>query len=399
MENRAAWMLLIAASLLLALSLWSMHALLSPLVSTLGLLFLLWPLRAQPLIRRLLIVVSLLLILWILSEARPIVYPALAGLALAFLLDPLVARLRERGVRRSLAALAVIFPVLAAVTVLLIFLIPALINQARTLIDQLPEAYAQLVAWLEPPLNRLLRRDSLLPPDLTDWLPNAERLLRGLGSWLTQVGRGVAAVFQVTSFLILAPILTYYLLVDFDRLRASLRRYVPPSWHTPLGRLGERFQESVGAWLKGQVLVALIIGALLTGLFLLIRLPYALLLGVLGGVLNLVPVLGFWLTFLLTIIAALFADPAGPMLLKALIVLLAVQALEQHLLSPKIVGHSLGVKPVVLLLVMLTMSLLLGLLGILLAAPLIGVVRGMWAIWGPRPYAPEQAPASHRVDP
>jgi len=382
MERRFPWLVYIGATLLMALALWSMRSILGPLVSTAALFMLLWPLRDQAAIRRLLLVVGLLLFIWILSEARAIVYPALAALALAFLLNPIVDRLDQLGVRRSIASLALIFPLIGLLLFLVLVLIPALLDQARTLLEQLPSAYRTVVDWVEPLLARLLRRDEslLLPRDLHDLLPSAERLLRGVTSGLAQVGRGLAGVFQVGAFLLLTPILTYYILVDFNRLQAGIRPYVPDAWASKLGLLGAVFQQSVGAWLKGQLFVAMIMGAMTIGGFSLIGLPYALLLGCIAAVLNLVPILGFWVTFVVALITALFTPAPLSMLLQTAAVLLIAQGLEQNLLSPKIVGRQLGVRPIILLLVMLGLSVFLGVLGVLLAAPVIGLARGVWVL-------------------
>jgi predicted PurR-regulated permease PerM len=382
MERRFPWVIYLAAALLLAAALWSMRSILGPLTATAALFLLLWPLREQRTVRRLLWVAGLLLAVWILSEARAIVYPALAALALAFLLNPLVGRLAELGVRRGLASLALLVPLLGLFLLLVLVLIPALFDQARTLIEQLPGAYRTVVEWIEPLLARLLQREEalLLPRDLYELLPSAERLLRGVTSGLAQVGRGLAGALQVGAFLLLTPILTYYILVDFNRLQATVRPYMPPAWAERAGLLGHLLQESVGAWLKGQLLVALIMGALTIVGFTLIGLPYALLLGCLAAVLNLVPILGFWITFLVALITALFSPTPLPMLAKTAAVLLIAQGLEQNLLSPKIVGRQLGVKPIILLLVMLGLSVFFGVLGVLLAAPVIGLARGLWAI-------------------
>ncbi|MBM3316987.1 MAG: AI-2E family transporter, partial [Candidatus Eisenbacteria bacterium] len=104
----------------------------------------------------------------------------------------------------------------------------------------------------------------------------------------------------------------------------------------------------------------------------------------LAGVLNLVPVLGFWVSAVLATLVALFTPAPLQMLLKVWLVLLAEQLLEQHVLGPRIVGHQLGVKPVVLLLAMLALSAVFGVIGFLIAAPVIGLARGLWEIWGPR---------------
>ncbi|MBD3235174.1 MAG: AI-2E family transporter [Candidatus Eisenbacteria bacterium] len=396
MVTRSGWLTVLAGAFLFALALWSMHDLLGPIVATAALLFLLWPAREQLAVRRLMIVAGLLCTLWILAEARAIVYPALAALALAFLLDPAVDRLHDHKIPRGVAALAVMLPLLALWFFLVLVALPALADRARTLLEELPEAYRIVVGWIEPILADLTRRDGAapLPEDLSSWLPAADQILRGVASGIVQVGRGVALAFEVGAFLLLTPILTYYILVDFDRLRASLRPYFPADYAENAARFGAIFQESVGAWFKGQLLVALIVAVLTTGGFLLIGFPYPFLIGVLAGMLNLVPILGFWITFVLALIVALFTPQPLATLLKTGGVLLAVQMLEQNLLGPRIVGRQLGVKPVVLLLTMLGLSVFLGVLGVFLAAPVIGIARAAWALWvpPPEPAAEEGAP-------
>jgi predicted PurR-regulated permease PerM len=386
MEQMTARLTQVTAALLISLALWSMRTVLGPLVATGALFFLLWPYRGQPGVRRLLAVLGLLVTLWILAEARSIVYPALAALAMAFLLHPAVNRLARWGVPRSIGALILILPLLGLMVVFVLVVVPALVGQARSLIEQIPKAYAIVVAWLEPQLNRLMAGQfPLLPRDLSSLLPDPQQILHTLTTGVVHVGKGVAAIIRVATFLILTPILAYYILVDFDRLQDFVRPYVTPVWAARLKVLGAHFQESVGGWLKGQLLVALIIALLSLAGFVLIGLPYALLLSFVAGLLNLIPTVGFWVTALLAVVAALFAESPLAMVLRVAIVLLVIQALEQHVLSPLLVGRRLRVKPVVLLIVMLGMGALLGVIGILLAAPLIGLANGIWALLDLRP--------------
>jgi predicted PurR-regulated permease PerM len=392
MDRRPFWIIVPAATMLLGLIFWPMRALLTPVLAALALGYVLWPYRESEAIRRLLIAVGLLLCLWILARARTVVYPALAALAFAFLLDPVVDRLQRRGVARSLAALVLMLPLVGFGLLIGFALMPALFDQAGRLIAQLPAAYQTVRTWLLDVLGPWLQLQTggvdVFEERFAQLLPSTESVLKGVLAGVGGFGRGVAAVVQVFSFLLLTPILTYYILVDFSRLRETARPYVSAAWAERIGRLGEVFQESVGAWLKGQLLVALILGVLTIIGFLLIGLPYALLLGCLAGLLNMLPVLGFWLTFVLALTAALFSPAPGSMLLKATAVMLVLQVLEGQFLSPRIVGRQLGVKPVVLLLTMLMLSVFLGVLGLLVAAPVIGLARAIWVLWGPRPRRP-----------
>lgn len=386
MRRPSAWLLVIAAVLLLAATLWSTRALLSPIVGGALLALLLWPWRNRRPVRQVLLAIGVLIVLWMLARARAIVYPALAALLLAFLLDPLVDRLEARRLPRSLAALTVLLPAGGLVLLFALGLLPVLLEQARVLIGKLPEAYASVVARAGPWLARWFPESGTkLPADMSALLPNAERILRALASGLVHVGHGLATAAQVGSFFLLTPILTYYLLVDYDRLRDQLRPYLSATARERAALLATGFQETVAAWLKAQLLVALIITVMSIAGFLIIGLPFALLLGTLAGVLNLVPTLGFWVTAILAVSAALFSPAPLAMVAKTALVLAIVQLTEQNLLSPRIVGRRLGTKPVVLLLVMLLLGTFLGVVGVVLAAPAIGLARGAWALWGPRP--------------
>ncbi len=389
MERGSRWLMVAAAVLLFAALLWSARAVLSPFVVGGLLLILLWPWRAHRLARQLLLAVGVLIVISFLVRARVIVYPAVAALLIAFLLDPLVDRLIARRIPRSLAALVVLLPAGGFLLLFALVVLPLLLEQARALIAGLPGAYSSVAESIS---SRLPEGTVRLPPDFASLLPSAERILKGLGSGLVQVGHGLAAVAQVGSFFVLTPILTYYLLVDFDRLIASLRPHIPPPAVAKASCLVAIFQESVSAWLKAQLLVAAIVGTLTIAGFLIIGLPYALLLGFLVGMLNLVPVLGFWVSAILALSAGLFTPTPLAMLAKTALVLFAVQMLEQNLLSPKIVGRRLGTKPVVLLLVMLVLGVFLGVAGVVLAAPVIGLARGAWTLWGPRPRDPAGSP-------
>lgn len=388
------WIVLPAAAMLLALVLWPMRAMVAPILAAAALSYILWPYRESLAVRRLLTAVALLVLLWILARARAVVYPALTALVFAFLLDPLVDRLQRHRLSRPVAALALMLPLVGVGVLVILVLVPALFDQARNLIEQLPGAYQTVRIWLVEVLGPWLEAGGVDVFDerLTKLLPSVETLLRGVFSGIGNFGRGVAAVVHVLSFLLLTPILTYYLLADFGRLRAAVHPLLNEMWAERLGRLGVILKDSVGAWLKGQLLVAGIMAALSIVGFLLVGLPYALLLGCLAGLLNLLPVLGFWIVFVLAMAVALFSPTPGPMLLKVALILLGLQVLESQFLSPRIVGGQLGVKPVILLLTMLLLSSFLGVLGLLLAAPAIGVARGIWALWGPpplRPAAPE----------
>jgi predicted PurR-regulated permease PerM len=193
------------------------------------------------------------------------------------------------------------------------------------------------------------------------------------------VTRGIGAVLSVVGMFVLAPILAYYLLADFDRLREWVWKQIPPGRRPQAQQTMQDLEATVSSYFRGQVLVSLFVGALLTVGFLLIGMPYALLLGFLGGILNLIPVLGFWISVVLFIPAAVLSGEAGTMLVRLAIVLAVESVIESQVLTPRIIGRAVGLNPAVILVSVLAFGSLLGPAGVLLAVPAAAMARTLLA--------------------
>jgi predicted PurR-regulated permease PerM len=349
--------------------LWSLRGLWNPVVLGLAVAYLVWPHRRHPAVSRLLVVVGALVALWILAEARSVVYPALAALLIAALLDPVVDRLETQGLRRPLAALLVLVPLLAVVALVLLVLLPPLVDQLGRLLGRIPSL---LVSFYEDVLLPAVRRwmPGLPSPAGDLWKP----LFDGIGGVVGALGQGLSGLgrmVQAGLMVFLTPVLTYYFLVDLDRWRQRILGYLPPERRRQVDESLALFGNLVGRYLRGQLLVSLVLAVVASTAFALLGLPYALVVGLAVGVLNIVPVVGFWVSLVLALLAGLTAPAPWGLLLKTALVFLGLQILEGHVLSPRVLGRQLGVNPGLLLVAMLGLALFLGLLGLVLAAPLL----------------------------
>lgn len=290
---------------------------------------------------------------------------------LAFVLSPLVGRLERVVPTRVLAVLAVYLTIgVLAVSSVTLFGAP-LTAQASGLLDALPRWVEDLQAR-EPELRRLLDRygvqanlAELQQQILTELhvsgtvvLGNAVRVLGGIANALVDV--------------ILVTVISFYLLLDGALIREKALSLVPPHHRTKVVFVQDSVVRVVGGYLRGQLIMALTIGVL-TGVGMqVLGVPYALILGVLAGVFELVPMFGPILASLPAILVALFQP--FPLVLWVLAYFLVIQQIENHILLPRISGHAVGLHPLGALFSLLAGLEVAGILGGLFAVPLAGLL-------------------------
>ncbi len=375
--------------LTLAALLWIVFRQVGASVLLVAALLLLWPHRREEWARRCLMLVVIVGLFWILHQARQVVYPLLAGLLVAYWCDPIVDRLERRGISRSVGSLLALLPALILGLGFALFILPALLSQLSSLIGGIPSVYEEIETRVRPWIGRIVpvaEGESSPGAWLRTAASNMESIARGIWGGAAGITRGVKSVIGFLAMLVLAPILSYYLLVDYDALVRWIRNRIPEERRATVDARFAVAEQILRSYFRGQVLLSAAIGLLLTVGFIIIGLPYALLLGFLCGILNLVPVLGFWLGAILCVVAAVLSGEAGPMLLRLGIVLAVQQLLESQILSPRIVGKAVGLNPAMTLVSVLVFGAILGPLGVLIAVPASGLVRAY--------LAPPQAPVA-----
>lgn len=341
---------------------------------------------------------------------------AVAGI-LALMLQPVVGLLEKRLHLRRLLAVTTIYAVFVlAATALLLGILPPLIAQLLDFIAYLPTLWSQAVAyfeshypaWIET-ARAHLANDTLkgmvdkLLGEMNSWLAGAIPTLKSAGVGLLH------AVAFLTSLAIIPIYLFFFLLMGSaggdpaSRLEAHLP-FIKPSLRTDLIFLVREFISLVVAFFRGQLLIGLIMGVLLAAGFALVDLRFALILGLTLGILNIIPYLGTIIGLSLALPLAFF-QPGGDLALVGLVLLvfIAVQLLESWFLTPKIMGDSTGLHPVVIIIAIFFWGTALdGLLGMILAIPLTAFLVTAWRLakqkWfthleSPPPSDPEPASA------
>jgi predicted PurR-regulated permease PerM len=380
--------MIIAWALLLAFFVWSIRPVLSPIVLFLVLVYLLTPLFGTEAYRRLVIALGTLTALWLVHVAGSFLAPFVLGLILAYVADPLVDRLERQNVSRTWGAVMVLGLAGLVVGLLLVLVIPMVFEQGRQFLEDLPEMLAGLQRWYEAqiqafadsplPLIRDIQFERALEIESRDVMAFISEQIRSLQpSWGAAIGlgRGVQTAFTILGYIVLTPVLTFYLLRDFHSIERWVGRLVPRDHRKRTMSFLTTYDELLGEYLRGQLLVALFVG-LATGIgFWIVGFPNAVLLGVIAGVFNIVPYLGLVVSLIPALFIALVTVPVWISLLKVAGVFLVVQAIDGYFLSPKIVGDRVGLHPVWVMLAIIAFGSFFGLTGLLLAIPLAVLIK------------------------
>lgn len=306
----------------------------------------------------------------------PILTPFVIAALLAYLGDPVVDRLEERHLPRT-AAVTVVFLVLVALIVAaLLVLLPRLEAQLSTLLNKLPGYLAWFETHVWPHVQGVLPGEAVAfdVNTLTDALQQhwtqAGGLAKGLVASITQSGLAIAG--WLTN-LVLIPVLTFYLLRDWDHLIDGVRSLLPRASMATWTGLAREADEVLGAFLRGQLLVMFALAVIYTTGLWLVGLDLALLIGMFAGIVSFVPYLGLIVGVLSAGIAAFLQFKGFGELPWVVVVFVVGQLLEGTLLTPRLVGDRIGLHPVAVIFAIMAGAQLYGFFGVLLALPVAAV--------------------------
>ena len=384
----------IVALFVFGLLVFGVQELLNPFVLFLILLIVLIPFRRAPGYVLLVSVAAILTMYWLLATTGFLLAPFVLGFGLAYVLDPLVDALVERRVARSLAIVLLALPVVGAGVAAVLFGIPARVGQIDELVQAAPELVALVGDWLSgirefvvgiPGVDEDVVPDlaNLDPEEIVAFLQERrEQLASGTWRGVLGLGRGLGSAATVAGYVFLTPILTFYLLRDYDGILARLRGLLPRSREAGVVEFAREYDVLLSRYLRGQLTVALIIGVLTGTLLLVVQFPYAFLLGALAGVMGLIPFLGLVLSIIPAVIIALVSSNVLWSLAKVAFVYGLVQILDSGIISPRVVGDSVGLHPVWIVLALSVGGFFFGFVGLLISVPAaVGVklvmVRGL----------------------
>lgn len=309
---------------------------------------------------------------------RDAVMPFVAGMILAYLLHPLAIRLQHWGMSRLIATLVITGLMVLVFVLALMIIIPIGANQLSQFVAKLPETASQLQSILARYGGPLLERFGL--SELQDGAEKSMGEFVGQGAkWfataIQSLIQGGRALVGVVSLLVVTPVVAFYLLLDWNRMVASVDRWLPRDHRDTIRGLFVEMDAAISGFLRGQALVCVLLGTFYAIGLTLIGLNFGALIGMLSGLLSFIPFVGSLIGLLLSVgVAVVQFWPDWTMPLAALAIFGVGQFIEGNILSPKLVGDSVGLHPVWLMFALIAFGSLFGFLGLLLAVPIAATI-------------------------
>jgi predicted PurR-regulated permease PerM len=315
-------------------------------------------------------------VIFALGLLQNILLPFIAGLVLAFILAPAVARLERWGIRRSLASLAVLIAFLLGVALVFVLLVPLIQNQVITLIGKVPA----LVNFLQDQFGKVINlAQQQLPPDQVEKLKDMVggklgEALSWLASLLQSLITSSFAILSIVSLVIVTPIVTFLVLRDWEKMVTVIDDYLPRQSLATVHEQAGIVADMLVGFIHGQALVCLILAIYYGATLSFAGLDSGLALGLLIGVLAIIPILGGALGFVLALGLAASQYGTWREIITVCIIFAVGQTVEGNFLTPKLVGDRINLHPVWVMFALFAGATLLGFLGLLIAVPAAAVI-------------------------
>ncbi|MEZ4360163.1 MAG: AI-2E family transporter [Kofleriaceae bacterium] len=329
--------------------------------------------RVVQLLRWLLIVIFIALGYITLKYVAAVMAPLIAAFAIAYLLQPVLEILTARGLSRAVSAAALLIGFLGAIVIAVITAAPLIADQLGDFINNLPKILHNFNTWVHATFGVTLPEDwtaFLTGPEVKDMASGATGPLRQFASAALGSVFGFLAVLGES---LLIPVFAFYFLADWSGVLAKLLSIVPPRRRALVSELVTEVDEVVSGWVRGQAIVTVILAILYALAFSIVRMPLAVSIGLVVGALTVIPFVGTVVGAGLALTIAVAAAPAGmaaSLALKVAAIIGGLHLLEAGVLTPKIVGHRVGLSESAALFAVLAGGKLLGFVGVVLAVPL-----------------------------
>lgn len=288
-----------------------------------------------------------------------------------YLLNPAVDFLEKKGLKRVYGIALLFLIVIGLIIWGVVVIVPQIQEQSMSFANNFPD-YMNTVdekarEILREPIfaqfqTQIDNYSDKLMSTLTDFIQNFSK------STISSVGKIVSAVANVIVAIMTFPFILFFLLKDGRRLAPYMARVLPNQWRKPTLSVIAEMNEQVSSYIRGQLTVALAVAIIFIIGFSIIGLDYAVTLGIVAGVLNMIPYLGSFLAMIPAVFLGIVAGPV--MLIKVIVVFVIEQTIEGRVVSPLVLGSQLSIHPVTILLVLLTSGKLFGLLGVVFGIPI-----------------------------
>jgi predicted PurR-regulated permease PerM len=319
-------------------------------------------------------------VFWALGQVTEIFPPLFVALITIYLLNPLVTRLEGRGLSRVFGSCLTYVLLIAIVVTALILLIPVLVHQGAAFAQDLPKAVDRFGGYAHRASIEIERRIGG-NFQLSEWVGSRSDLV---SEGLNRVGGLLKSAAQALTLIVIGLVIGFYLLVDLPRLRRGAVHMIPPDRRDEVRKIANAVAAAMGAFFRGQLLVAFVVGVMSAIGMWAIGLPSWGIVGAIAGFFNLVPLIGPFIGAVPAILIAATLD-APIKILLVIVILTVVQQIDNHFISPNVMGWSVKLHAVTVMLSLTAGAALAGLFGMLVAVPIVASLKIVFAhIWRTR---------------
>ena len=325
-------------------------------------------------------IVLLVLLLAAVWWLRDVMLPFVAGMGLAYLLDPVTTRLERLGIKRGIAAVLTISVVVLSLVLLILLIAPIIGSQLAGLVADIPDYVRRLQNWFTDPARPWAGRL------MGNGVSAADRVAGELATqgaaiatgFLSSVWTGGAAVISILSLLIVTPVVAFYFLVDWSRIVNKAERLIPRPDQPTVRQLAREIDAAVAGFVRGQAMVCLILGVFYAVALSLVGLKFGLLIGLVAGLISFIPYVGTLTGLVLSVGVAISQFwPEWTWIAVVAGIFFVGQFIEDYVLIPKLVGENIGLHPLWIMFALFAFGYLFGFIGLLIAVPVaaaLGVI-------------------------
>lgn len=307
---------------------------------------------------------------------RSVLLPFVAGIVIGYLLDPFASRFEKWGMNRTLATFLVLFLVVIFLVPAVILLVGVIDEQLGRFISVIPQYISSFVKKIDPFINEIHEKFPNLEADkikmyLRNNIANSLKLVGGVFRGIITSG---FALFNLISLLLITPVVTFYMLRDWDKFIAKIDSLLPRSSKKSIREQARQIDKTLAGFLRGQLSVCVLLGTYYSIGLHLVGLDLGLLVGFIAGIISFIPYVGSIVGFILSIGIAFAQFDSMMPVMQVVLVFATGQFIEGNFLTPKLVGDNVGLHPVWVMFALLAGGVLLGFLGLMIAVPVAAII-------------------------
>lgn len=316
----------------------------------------------------------------VLHSLRAVLTPIFLAFLIAYVLDPIVDRLERWKIPRALGIIAVLATALGAALLFFALVVPAIVTDVANFARELPGRLTAAITRIEPFIERYGVQVPHSAAEAAAALEGkteqiANKVLAPLGNAAFLLIGGTVSIIGAAAAALLIPVMAFYLLYDFDELIAGVRDLLPVRWREPVSDAAKEVDTVLGQFVRGQVVVMAILAVLYGGAYAALGIRLAIPIGIMAGILNFIPYVGSAFALVAGLLMSLLGGLHWGQIIGVLVSYAVVQSLEGFVITPKIVGKTVGLSDIWVLIALFVAGEIFGFLGVLLAVPAAAVAK------------------------